>query len=202
MKRIALDLRSNRIRSNARGPQLRPRIRRPFLFRTRPSSPSRRETSNTASILIRDGKIAAVGADLKAPDGVAVIDATGQFVIPGIIDCHSHIAVDGSVNEGGPAVSSMANIADVLNPEDISIYDDLAGGVTVANVLHGSANPDWRPDRRHQTALGQARQRVAFRRRASGNQIRSRRKSEALRLHAAARNSAALPGLRAWAWKK
>src|SRR5271154_6715962 len=93
------------------------------------------------SILIRDGKIAAVGADLKAPDGVAVIDATGQFVIPGIIDCHSHIAVDGSVNEGGPAVSSMANIADVLNSEDISIYDDLAGGVTTANILHGSANP-------------------------------------------------------------
>jgi imidazolonepropionase-like amidohydrolase len=93
------------------------------------------------SILIRDGKIAAVGADLKAPDGVAIIDATGQFVIPGIIDCHSHIAVDGSVNEGGPAVSSMANIADVLNPDDISIYDDLAGGVTAANVLHGSANP-------------------------------------------------------------
>jgi imidazolonepropionase-like amidohydrolase len=92
-------------------------------------------------ILIKDGKIAAVGADLKAPDGATIIDGTGQFVIPGIIDCHSHIAVDGSVNEGGPAVSSMANIADVLNPNDISIYDDLAGGVTVANVLHGSANP-------------------------------------------------------------
>ncbi len=92
-------------------------------------------------ILIKDGKIAAVGADLKAPQGATIIDGTGQFVIPGIIDCHSHIAVDGSVNEGGPAVSSMANIADVLNPEDITIYDDLAGGVTVANVLHGSANP-------------------------------------------------------------
>jgi imidazolonepropionase-like amidohydrolase len=92
-------------------------------------------------ILIKDGKIAAVGTDLKAPEGAMIIDGTGQFVIPGIIDCHSHIAVDGSVNEGGPAVSSMANIADVLNPDDISIYDDLAGGVTVANVLHGSANP-------------------------------------------------------------
>ena len=92
-------------------------------------------------ILIKDGKIAAVGTDLKAPEGAMIIDGTGQFVIPGIIDCHSHIAVDGSVNEGGPAVSSMANIADVLNPNDISIYDDLAGGVTVANVLHGSANP-------------------------------------------------------------
>jgi imidazolonepropionase-like amidohydrolase len=93
------------------------------------------------SILIRDGKIAAVGADLKAPEGATVIDATGQFVMPGIIDCHSHIAVDGSVNEAGPAVSSMANIADVLNPDDIDIYRDLAGGVTAANILHGSANP-------------------------------------------------------------
>src|SRR5579863_6875853 len=92
-------------------------------------------------ILIRDGKIAAVGKDLKAPDGVAVIDATGQYVIPGIIDCHSHIAVDGSVNEGSISVSSIANTADVLNPEDIDIYRDLAGGVTTANILHGSANP-------------------------------------------------------------
>ncbi|MFZ0884142.1 MAG: amidohydrolase [Candidatus Acidiferrales bacterium] len=93
------------------------------------------------SILIRDGKIAAVGTDLKAPEGAAVIDATGQYVIPGIIDCHSHIAIDGGVNEGAPAVSSMANIKDVLNPDDIDIYRDLAGGVTTANILHGSANP-------------------------------------------------------------
>ena len=93
------------------------------------------------SILIRDGKIAEVGADLKVPDGAMVIDANGQYVMPGIIDCHSHIAIDGGVNEGSISVSSMANIADVLNPDDLSIYDDLAGGVTVANVLHGSANP-------------------------------------------------------------
>jgi imidazolonepropionase-like amidohydrolase len=93
------------------------------------------------SILIQGGKIAAVGTDVKAPAGALVIDANGQYVMPGIIDCHSHIAVEGSVNEAGPAVSSMANIADVLNPEDISIYRDLAGGVTVANILHGSANP-------------------------------------------------------------
>src|ERR1700693_982358 len=93
------------------------------------------------SILIRDGKIAAVGTDVKASDGAIVIDANGQYVMPGIIDCHSHIAVDGSVNEGSVSVSSMANIADVLNPDDISIYDDLSGGVTTANILHGSANP-------------------------------------------------------------
>jgi imidazolonepropionase-like amidohydrolase len=97
-------------------------------------------TIEHGSILIRNGKIAAVGKDLKAPDGATVIDASGQYVMPGIIDCHSHIAVDGDVNEGSISVSSMVNIADVLNPEDIDIYRDLAGGVTTANILHGSAN--------------------------------------------------------------
>jgi len=93
------------------------------------------------SILVRDGKIAAVGTNLKAPDGATLIDATGQFIVPGIIDCHSHIAIDGNVNEGAPAVSSMVKISDVLNPEDKHMYIDLAGGVTTANILHGSANP-------------------------------------------------------------
>ena len=98
-------------------------------------------TIENGSILIRDGKIAAVGKDIKVPEGATVIDATGQYVMPGIIDCHSHIAIDGDVNEASISVSSMANIADVLNPEDIDIYRDLAGGVTTANILHGSANP-------------------------------------------------------------
>src|ERR1700675_3276848 len=97
-------------------------------------------TIEHGSILIKDGKIAEVGTSIKAPKDAQVFDAAGQFVIPGIIDCHSHIAVDGSVNEGSVSVSSMVNIADVLNPDDIDIYRDLAGGVTVANVLHGSAN--------------------------------------------------------------
>src|SRR6267142_4567754 len=97
-------------------------------------------TIDKGDILIKDGKIAAVGGTLKAPADAVVIDATGQFVTPGIIDCHSHIAVDGSVNEGSVSVSSMVNIADVLNSDDISIWRDLAGGVTTANILHGSAN--------------------------------------------------------------
>ena len=97
-------------------------------------------TIEHGSILIRGGQIAAVGQSIAKPQGAEVIDANGQFVMPGIIDCHSHIAVDGSVNEGSVSVSSMVNIADVLNPDDIDIYRDLAGGVTVANVLHGSAN--------------------------------------------------------------
>jgi imidazolonepropionase-like amidohydrolase len=97
-------------------------------------------TIEHGSILIKDGKIAEVGASVKAPKDAQIIDAAGQFVIPGIIDCHSHIAIDGNVNEGSVSVSSMVNIADVLNPDDVDIYRDLAGGVTVANVLHGSAN--------------------------------------------------------------
>ena len=97
-------------------------------------------TIEHGSVLIRDGKIAEVGSNVKAPSGAQVIDAAGQFVIPGIIDCHSHIAIEGGVNEGSVSVSSMVNIADVIDPDDISIYRDLAGGVTAANVLHGSAN--------------------------------------------------------------
>jgi imidazolonepropionase-like amidohydrolase len=97
-------------------------------------------TIEHGSILIKDGKIAEVGSSIKAPKDAQVFDVAGQFVIPGIIDCHSHIAVDGSVNEGSVSVSSIVNIADVLNPDDVDIYRDLAGGVTVANVLHGSAN--------------------------------------------------------------
>ena len=92
------------------------------------------------SILIKDGKIAEVGSSIKAPTGARLIDATGQFVMPGIIDCHSHIAIEGGVNEGSVSVSSIANIAEVLDSDDVGIYRDLAGGVTTANILHGSAN--------------------------------------------------------------
>ncbi|MBI1854036.1 MAG: amidohydrolase family protein [Planctomycetes bacterium] len=94
-----------------------------------------------ASILVRGGKIAEIGRDLKAPDGVVVIDGTDEFVMPGIIDCHSHIAVSGDVNEGGSAISAECRIADVIDPDDISMYRAVAGGVTSANILHGSANP-------------------------------------------------------------
>jgi imidazolonepropionase-like amidohydrolase len=97
-------------------------------------------TIEHGSILIQNGKIVEVGQSVHAPKDAQVIDAAGQFVMPGIIDCHSHIAVEGSVNEGSISVSSIANIAEVLNPDDINIYRDLAGGVTTANILHGSAN--------------------------------------------------------------
>ncbi len=91
------------------------------------------------SILIRDGKIVEVGEKVLVPPGAVVVDAGGQYVMPGIIDCHSHIAAE-SINEGSVSVSSMVGIEDVLDPEQGSIYRALAGGVTTANILHGSAN--------------------------------------------------------------
>ena len=92
------------------------------------------------SVLVEHGKISAVGKNLSAPQGATVIDASGQYLMPGIIDCHSHTAIEGGVNEGSVSDSSMVNIKDVINPMDINIYRGLAGGLTVSNVLHGSAN--------------------------------------------------------------
>src|SRR5579863_9558417 len=69
-------------------------------------------TIEHGSILIKDGKIAEVGPSVKAPKDATVIDAAGQFVMPGIIDCHSHIAIEGGINEGSISVSSIANIAE------------------------------------------------------------------------------------------
>src|SRR5438128_2467400 len=99
-----------------------------------------RGTIPNGTIVLRNGKIAALGADVPVPAGADVVDASGRFVSPGIIDCHSHIAAD-SINEGGTTVSSMTGIEDVFDPTDVNIYRDLAGGLTSANVLHGSANP-------------------------------------------------------------
>jgi imidazolonepropionase-like amidohydrolase len=91
------------------------------------------------SVLVRDGKIVEAGERLLIPPGAKIIDAGGQYVMPGIIDCHSHIAAE-SINESSVSVSSMVGIEDVVNPEAIAIYRALAGGVTTANILHGSAN--------------------------------------------------------------
>ena len=90
-------------------------------------------------VLLQNGKIAQIGKNLTAPAGAQVIDATGKYVMPGIIDPHSHTMVD-AVNEGSLSVTSMVRIHDVLNPTDVNIYRQLAGGVTSINVLHGSAN--------------------------------------------------------------
>lgn len=91
------------------------------------------------SIVIRDGKIAEVGEKVMTPAGARIVDATGKHIIPGIIDAHTHIALD-SINESSVSVSSMVSVEEMLNPESISIYRAMAGGVTVCNAMHGSAN--------------------------------------------------------------
>ncbi|HEX8072276.1 MAG TPA: amidohydrolase family protein [Pyrinomonadaceae bacterium] len=96
-------------------------------------------TLQNADILIRNGKIAAVGPNLKAGANARVVDAAGKFVTPGIIDCHSHSMLD-TINEGSLSVTSMARTRDVLNPTDPDLYRELAGGTTTLNLLHGSAN--------------------------------------------------------------
>ena len=97
-------------------------------------------TIENGTVVVTDGRISAVGANLQVPANAQIVDATGRFLSPGIVDAHAHMPAE-SINEGGTTVSSMARISDVLNPTDINLYRDLAGGVTVANVLHGSANP-------------------------------------------------------------
>src|SRR5215472_15682314 len=97
-------------------------------------------TIKNGSIVVKDGKIAEVGEKVTIPPDAKIIDAKNQYVTPGIIDCHSHIGGDGGINEGSTSVSSMVDIKDIINPEEISIYRALAGGVTTANILHGSAN--------------------------------------------------------------
>jgi imidazolonepropionase-like amidohydrolase len=92
------------------------------------------------SILVEKGKIKAVGAGVTAPPGVKVINAAGTVAMPGIIDTHSHIAVQGSVNEGSLSIVPEVRVKDVVTGDDIGIYRALAGGTTTARLLHGSAN--------------------------------------------------------------
>lgn len=96
-------------------------------------------TLENTDILIQNGKIAKIGKSLKAAANAQTFDASGKFVTPGIVDAHSHTMLD-AINEGSFSVTSMTNVRDVLNPKDIAIYRALAGGVTAANLLHGSAN--------------------------------------------------------------
>ena len=92
------------------------------------------------SILIHDGKIAAVGQSVNAPANATVIDASGKFVMPGIIDSHSHIALDDDVNEPTSPITPHMMMHDAFDYNDKAIYRALAGGVTTSLLLHGSAN--------------------------------------------------------------
>ena len=96
-------------------------------------------TLKNTDVLIRNGKVTRIGPGLSTPRGVVEIDATDQYVMPGIIDAHSHIALS-SINEGTSPVTSEVTVEDVINPFDVSIYRALAGGVTTIHAMHGSAN--------------------------------------------------------------
>jgi len=90
-------------------------------------------------VLLKEGKIAKIGKNLKSKKAL-IIDGTGKHLTSGIIDEHSHIAGEG-INEAGHNSSAEVRIQDVINSDDISIYRNLAGGVTMSQILHGSANP-------------------------------------------------------------
>lgn len=92
-------------------------------------------------VLVQGGRISAVGKGLNAPATVRIIDCSGLHLTPGMVDCHSHTGVDGSVNEATEACTAEVRIGDVIDPDDVNWYRQLAGGVTCVNQLHGSANP-------------------------------------------------------------
>lgn len=98
------------------------------------------EVLENASLLIENGKIKAIGPDIAAPEGVRVVDAQGRFVIPGLIDTHSHIMIEGGVNEYSQSVVCEVRIKDTIRSNDVQEYRALAGGLTTARLLHGSAN--------------------------------------------------------------
>jgi len=89
------------------------------------------------SVYIHNGKIAAVGASVNAPANATVIDATGKFVMPGLIDSHSHMALRDDVNEATSPVVPNMRMIDAFDYTDKAIYRALAGGVTSALLLHG-----------------------------------------------------------------
>jgi imidazolonepropionase-like amidohydrolase len=93
-----------------------------------------------ADMLVIDGKISAIGSNLKAPAGAETIDATGKHLSPGMIDAHSHTAMMQGINEGTSSITAEVRVGDVIDASSINIYRQLAGGVTTANILHGSAN--------------------------------------------------------------
>src|SRR5262249_1865254 len=98
------------------------------------------------SMRVRDGKILWIADNsksgaFKVDPGTKTVDCRGKHITPGLIDCHSHTGMSGSVNEGGQAVTAEVRIEDVTNPDAMTWYWELAGGLTCVNNLHGSANP-------------------------------------------------------------
>ncbi|MDR9487949.1 amidohydrolase family protein [Salibacter sp.] len=92
-------------------------------------------------VLVKDGEIEQVGKFLLHDPSIPLIGGNGKHLTPGIVDEHSHIAIEKGVNEGTQSSSAEVRIGDVVKANDINIYRQLAGGVTTSHLLHGSANP-------------------------------------------------------------
>jgi imidazolonepropionase-like amidohydrolase len=120
--------------------QLRPDASNDWLIQNATVLTVTNGTIENGDILVRNGDIARVGEDLSAPSGVETYDASGEYVMPGIVEAHQHMAIS-NVNEATNQVTAEVGVGDVLDPYDIGIYRALAGGVTTAHVMHGSANP-------------------------------------------------------------
>src|SRR5580698_1443058 len=97
-------------------------------------------TIEHGSVWVHAGKIAGIGASVNAPAGAVIVDATGLWLTPGIIDPHSHSALDGDVNEATSPVTPSMHMIDAFDNRDKALYQALAGGVTTELLLHGSAN--------------------------------------------------------------
>jgi imidazolonepropionase-like amidohydrolase len=96
-------------------------------------------TLENTDVLVKDGKISQIGKNITAPAGYRVVDATGMFVMPGIIDAHSHAGLD-AINEATAPVTAEVSTGDAVNPFQVSLYRALGGGVTTIHAMHGSAN--------------------------------------------------------------
>jgi len=96
-------------------------------------------------VLVIGGVIKQIAENIAPPAGVRVVDAAGRFVLPGIIDSHTHIALAGT-NEGSEAITPEADVGTVINADDTAILTALSGGVTMVHTMHGSANPIGGPN--------------------------------------------------------
>lgn len=98
-----------------------------------------KEKIENGTVVIQKGKITAFGKDIKIPAGIKVIDVTGKYVMPGLIDSHTHIALT-DTNEATNPVTPQIWMWEALEPGSDSIRKTLAGGVTTVKTMHGSAN--------------------------------------------------------------
>src|SRR5580658_10351367 len=107
------------------------------------------DSIESGTLLVQDGKIAAIGADVTVPDGTQVVDVSGSWVLPGFIEAHGHVGVHeeaegwagSDTNEMTDPVTAQVRALDAINPADLGFRDAIGGGVLAVNVNPGSGNP-------------------------------------------------------------